>query len=281
MSKKKYTVIALLIIVCGICAGIIGYYFSEFFRTRSEIQDLQEIAYENDGSSKKPNERPADNAVVTESPEKNEDSVSSNDENLNEIPVDIEALQETNPDILAWISIPDTVIDYPIVQHPNNDEYYLDHGPDGMYSSYGCPFIEICDQLPFEEFNTVVYGHNMNDGSMFAALHKYEDREFYDGHRDFYIYTADHIYLYTIFAAVMYSDARIPYYYDDAVETDRTAFLESLRTDIVEKRSYISDDLNVNKDSNIITLSTCDKKLRDNRFLIVAKLTQIDGQDVE
>ena len=78
----------------------------------------------------------------------------------------------------------------------------------------------------------------------------------------------------------MYSDARIPYYFNDAVEADREAFLESLKTDIVSERSIISDDIEVDENNSIITLSTCDKKLRNNRFLVVAELTQIDGQDV-
>ncbi len=281
MSKKKYLVIALLVIICGISAGTVGYFLSDFLRNRSEMQNIQEIAYDNDEAPTEPDNSFENNESLTEHFGESEDSTKGEGKSLIEIPVDIKTLQETNPDIFAWIHIPDTIVDYPIVQHPTNDEYYLDHGPDGMYSSYGCPYIEICDRAPFLEFNTVIYGHNMNDGSMFATLHKFEDQEFFDDHRDIYIYTVDHIYLYRVFAAVMYSDDRIPYYFDDAIEADRTAFLESLRTDIVKERSYISDEPDVNKDGCIITLSTCDKKLRDNRFLIVAKLTQIDGQNVE
>lgn len=281
MSKSKFPVIILLIIICGICAGTIGYFCSEYFYYRSEMQSLQELAYENNVSSEELDSSSDYTTTLTEYFGKGETSQKNAKKTSVVIPVDIKALQVTNPDIFAWIHIPDTAVNYPVAQHPTNDEYYLKHGPDGRTSSYGCPFIEICDQLPFLEFNTVIYGHNMNDGSMFAGLHKYEDKEFFDKHRTIYIYTADHIYTYKVYAAVMYSDNRIPYYFDDTVETDRTAFLESLKTDIVKERSYISNDITVSKDNNIITLSTCDKKLRNKRFLVVAKLTQIDGQDVK
>ncbi|MCR5556477.1 MAG: class B sortase [Butyrivibrio sp.] len=278
MSKRKFPIIALFIVVCGISAGTLGYFYSEYLHNRSEIQNLQEIAYEDSKVSHSIDSVIDDKSNLSNN-EKSEDFNKST--NNVEIPVDIKVLQETNPDILAWISIPDTVVDYPIAQHPMDDEYYLKHGPDGMYSSYGCPYIEICDEQPFVEFNTVIYGHNMKDGTMFASLHKYEDKDFFDDHREILIYTADHVYLYEVFAAVMYSDNRIPYYFDDAIVTDRKAFLDSLSTDIVEERSYISEDMDVTEDDSIITLSTCDKKLRDKRFLVVAKLTKIDGQDVE
>ncbi len=194
--------------------------------------------------------------------------------------INISELRETNPDIVAWVTIPGTRIDHPIAQHPTDDEYYLKHGANGMYSSDGCPYIELDDSGSFLEFNTVVYGHNMNDGSMFASLHSFEDENFFAEHRDLYIYTAEHSLEYRIFAAVMFDDRRIPYYFDDSLESDRTAFLQAIKSDIVADRSVVSNDIEVSEDDCIVTLSTCDKKLRDKRFLVVAVLTKIDGQEV-
>ena len=150
-----------------------------------------------------------------------------------------------------------------------------------MNSSHGCPFIESCDSISLQDFNTVVYGHNMNDGSMFAGLHKFEDSQFLNEHREITVTTVDHVLTYRIFAAVMYSDAYIPYYFDDTIKTDRTAFISSLQTDIVKNRSIILTDEKVTEKDNIITLSTCDKKLRNKRFLVVAVLKKIDGVDVK
>lgn len=195
--------------------------------------------------------------------------------------VDISGLQKANSDIFAWITVPGTVIDYPVVQHPTDDSYYLQHGPEGLKSSHGCPYIETCDSTSLQDYITVVYGHNMNDGSMFAGLHKYEDAKFLSVHREFTITTAEHVMTYRIFAAVMYSDAYIPYYYNDLVKDDRTAFLSSLNKDSVAKKSIILDDENVSADDHIMVLSTCDKILRNNRFLVVAVLKQIDGVNVK
>ncbi len=194
--------------------------------------------------------------------------------------VDLTKLRETNPDIVAWVEIPGTGIDHPIAQHPTNDEYYLKHGAEGMYSKSGCPYIELSDSGSFMEFNTVIYGHNMNDGSMFAPLHSFEDEEFFSKHRELNISTAEHYLTYRIFAAVMFDDRRIPYYFDDTLESDRTALLQALRNDIVADRSILADDIEVSEDDCIVTLSTCDKKLRNKRFLVVGVLTGIDGQDV-
>jgi sortase B len=194
--------------------------------------------------------------------------------------IDIASLQAINSDIFAWINIPGTVIDYPIAQHPTDDNYYLSHGPEGMKSSHGSLFIESCDPISLLDFNTIIYGHNMKDGSMFAGLHKFENKDFLEKHRDITISTAEHKMSYRIFAAVMYSDIYIPYYYNDAVKSDRLAFLDSLSTDIVKSRSIILDDEQVTADDHIITLSTCDGKLRDNRFIVVAVLKKIDGVEV-
>ncbi len=195
--------------------------------------------------------------------------------------IDFDKLEATNPDIIAWINIPGTKIDYPVAQHPTNDEYYLKHGTNGMASSHGCPYIELSDSGDFMEFNTVVYGHNMKDGSMFAGIHDFEKKSFFNEHREIKVYTKEHTFTYKTFGAVMYSDARIPYFYNDEFESDRTAFLKSLTTDSVPERSILANDVNVTEDDYIITLSTCDAVLRDNRLLLLAVLTEIDGQSAK
>ena len=239
---------------------------------RSDSEDVQK----DPASSKAPNASDDEELTGTESEELGDDG----DETVDLPDINISELQETNPDIVAWVTIPGTGVDYPIAQHPMDDEYYLKHDANGMYSSYGCPYIELDDSGSFLEFNTVVYGHNMNDGSMFASLHDFEDEDFFSEHRNIYIYTQEHCFTYKIFAAVMFDDRRIPYYYDDKLESDRTAYLQALKSDIVADRSVISNEIEVTEDNCIVTLSTCDKKLRDKRFLVVGVLTKIDGQEV-
>lgn len=273
MKKNKLIVFNLAITVAAISAAVGGYLFSDYLHSAEAMETIQETAYKCAGQE-----------MVVASTTDNKSSAAKTETKTGsaagkpkvQIPVDIPALKKTNPDILAWISIPGTKIDYPIAQHPTDDGYYLKHGADGLKSSYGSLYMEACEKAPFQEFNTVVYGHNMNDGSMFAGLHLYEDKDFFDKHRELYVYTADHIFTYEVFAAVMYSDIRIPYYYNDLLQSDRTAFLESLSRDIVASRSIFVKGYDVTEKNCIITLSTCDKTLRDNRFLVVAKLKKID-----
>ena len=117
------------------------------------------------------------------------------------IPVKFEELQAVNPDIYAWITVPGTVIDYPILQHASDNSYYLMHNIDGSYGYPGCIYTENMNSKDFTDNNTVIYGHNMKNGSMFAQLHKFEDPDFFNENREVLIYLPDEVLHYTIFAA--------------------------------------------------------------------------------
>lgn len=275
MNKKKLIVCIIFVLMLGAISVYAGYRISIKAHNEELLESVQEAAHSEDTSEKE---------ITSASISDESTALAITDDTeaqAYESPIDFESLQASNEDIYAWITIPDTTIDYPIAQHPTDDSYYLSHGADGIYSDYGCPYTELTDSKKFTDFNTIIYGHNMNDGSMFGALHQYEDEDFFKEHRTIYIYTTDHTFTYTVFAAVMYTDAHIPYYYDDNVIADREAFLNSLQTDIVKERSIYYEDMDVTSSSKIVTLSTCDRKLRSNRFLVVAVMTEVDGVEVD
>ena len=83
--------------------------------------------------------------------------------------INLEALRQVNPDVIGWVMIPDTKINYPILQGTDND-YYLGHTWQGVKNSVGSIFMEYRNTPDFTDYNTILYGHNMNDGSMFANL---------------------------------------------------------------------------------------------------------------
>lgn len=114
--------------------------------------------------------------------------------------VDFEALRENGPDIIGWLSLPDTAINYPIPQTDDN-EYYLHHLYDGIYNKVGCLFADYENQADFSDRNTIIYGHNMRDGSMFAALNEYDEQDYYDGHPQMYLVTPGGGYTVEIFTA--------------------------------------------------------------------------------
>ena len=90
-----------------------------------------------------------------------------------EIPIDFASLQARNPDVYAWITVPGTQVDYPILQSASDNGYYLDHTIDGEEKPEGSIFTENYNSKDFEDPNTVIYGHNMKNGSMFRTLHDY------------------------------------------------------------------------------------------------------------
>ena len=115
-----------------------------------------------------------------------------------EIPIDFASLKETNPDIYAWIEIPDTNVNYPIVQSADDDSYYLNHTIDGQEGYPGSIYTEKVNAKDFSDFNTVIYGHDMKDGSMFKDLHKFEDADFFEQHDKVTIYTENECKTYQI-----------------------------------------------------------------------------------
>ena len=121
--------------------------------------------------------------------------------------LDWDAIREENADIYAWIYIPGTQVDYPVLQHPTEDDYYLDRNLDGSSGYPGCIYTQTINGKEFRDPNTVLYGHNMGNGTMFGSLHDYADNTFLEEHPYVYIYTPDgEVFVYEIFAASTFTD---------------------------------------------------------------------------
>ena len=180
-----------------------------------------------------------------------------------------EALDKgTNEDIYAWIYIPDTEIDYPVFQHPGDNSYYLNHNLDGSRGYPGCIYTEDYNNKDFSDPDTVLYGHNMKDGAMFAGLRNYSDSEYMEAHPYVYIYTEDGMLVYEIFAAYQAGDGHILYVHDGF--KDRKVFEECV----------LKKGAEVTADSRILTMSTCISGRPENRFLVQGVLLN-DRQDAK
>ena len=198
-------------------------------------------------------------------------------------PINFEELWAINEDVYAWIEIPGMDISYPVVQHPTDDEYYLHYTIDGKKglpaSIYTEPSVNSKD---FTDFNTVIYGHHAGNGLMFSNLVQYRDRSVLEANRDIIIYTPEREFHYKIFAAVLFGNEYIPYFYPGDTESSRQAYLDAL-AGVRDLNSYYLDDVEVNPDSRIITLSTCtgvSSNRVTNRYLVAAVL-QDEIPDVE
>ncbi len=181
-------------------------------------------------------------------------------------------LRETNPDVIGWISIPGTIIDYPVVQTTDND-YYLDHSITGAYLKSGSIFVDYRNERNWSDKNTVIYGHNMASGEMFAQLAKFKSGTFLRNNRYLYIYTEDSVRIYTIFSAYQ-TDIFIPY--TRIVFESDSEFITWAKTAYSSSIKKQSGSFKFSGESQIITLSTCTNSLDDDeRFAVHAVLTEI------
>lgn len=186
--------------------------------------------------------------------------------------IDFEKLQaEENEDIYAWITVPGTVIDYPVLQHPEEIGYYLKHNLDHSKGYPGCIYSQLYSSKDWEDPITCLYGHNMKNGTMFAGLHQYRDSEFFREHPYVYIYTPDKIRVYEIFAAYEYTDVDLVLMYHYGGEETYKAYLESIYT-LDGMNNNFNTEIEVTAEDKILTLVTCISDKPDRRYLVQSVL---------
>lgn len=172
-----------------------------------------------------------------------------------DIPVDFDFLKGENQDIIGWIQVEGTKIDYPILYDTTYNRYYLDHNFKGTNTAYGSIFVLGENAGDFTDFNTVVYGHNMLDGSMFAQLHKFRNKEFFDTNDKIIVYTPDRKLTYEVFAAYRRDNLNIILSNDFSTEELQAEYIAS----IYEHTAVANFDpeYKVTSADRILTLSTC------------------------
>lgn len=128
--------------------------------------------------------------VAVEEPKENADGETPEEDQEERVTVDFDALKKLNPEIIAWIRIPNTKIDYPVVQGTDN-EYYLKHTFKKTEHVAGSIFLDKDNSPDFSNRKSILYGHNMKDGSMFQGLHKYENGQYLETHNKVFLYLPD------------------------------------------------------------------------------------------
>ena len=189
--------------------------------------------------------------------------------------VDFETLWETNMDICAWIYVPGTQVNYPILRNNQAvdpyDDYYLQHTVDKKEGLPGAIYMEPCNMPDFSDKNTVLYGHHMKNGSMFASLDSYLNADFFEENAYVYIVTPEKNLVYQIFGAVIYDNRHIMRSYDFSDDVSYQLFLDSLVAN-ESQADIIREDVEVTVQDRMITMSTCVKNQDDKRLLVEAVL---------
>ena len=180
---------------------------------------------------------------------------------------DYNKLYSINQDIKGWITVPNTSVNYPIVQGTDNS-YYLHHNFNKEANDGGAIFIACENKNPFEDQNTVIHGHHMKDGSMFATLNEFKDIDFFKANKYIYISTKDRVRKYEIFSMYVEKASVNPYEISFSSDEEYLKYLKSLSG----KSIYGTEIGDFSADDKILTLSTCTYEVNDGRLLIHAKL---------
>jgi len=179
-------------------------------------------------------------------------------------PIDWGKLHKTNADVYAWIRVPGTDIDYPMLQAPagKDDDFYLHHDIKKKYSFAGCIYTRRENKKDFSDRLTVIYGHNMINGSMFGTVRRFEDEDFFKTHKEFYIYMPKKILKYRIVAYMIADDTDIL----ERFQANNELGLEAYVKEFKQARNIRKKD-EIKPDDSIVTLSTCDSKSGNRRLL--------------
>lgn len=189
-----------------------------------------------------------------------------------EIPVDFEALKAVNEDIYAWLYVPGMDISYPVVQHPSDNNYYIRRSSDGSSYSGGCIYSENYNGKDFSDRMTVLYGHNLRSGKMFAPLNDFSDVRVFESHRYIYVYLPDRELVYEIIAACPYSYEHILTNRDFNNRDDYDKFFDEVMYKTNLSANYL-DDVKLSYDSDrVLTLSTCLRGNNQQRYIVMGRL---------
>lgn len=174
------------------------------------------------------------------------------------------------PEMVAWITIPDTAIDYPVMQRTEDDDFYLSHDFTGEKEPHGAPFLDVGCKLGESE-NLVIYGHHMTDGTMFQNLMRYEDASFCRDSAPIQLHTLQQSREYRVLFVMLISvkeAEQFPYYrcIDLSDEQNYNAYLARCRQYALWSAEEMPEP-----GTPLLTLSTCEYSRRDGRLVVVAR----------
>ena len=186
-----------------------------------------------------------------------------------------EELYARNNDLIGWLTIPETVIDYPVMQC-EDDEYYLHHSFYGETDKYGCLYVRERADVNTPGTNFLIYGHNMKDGTMFGSLDEYRSKSFYEEHPLLYfdtLYEERTYEIVAVFLSQVYRDDEDVFKYYQFYEADTEEEFRSFYENI-KKLSLYETGVTAEYGDTFLTLSTCAYHVKDGRLAVVAKYVE-------
>jgi sortase B len=187
------------------------------------------------------------------------------------IGINFDRLSGINPDAVGWISSENSKINYPLVQGRDN-AYYLNHLVSNEVNRLGFIFVVYRNKRDFSDEHTLIFGHNMNDGSMFNDLERYKDPAYYKDHKTIYLLTKAKYFRVDIFAGYLTTPQKIGqiYFNFDTQEAKERYISEAIRL------SNFKSDVVLSKEDKIVSFFTCDYATEDSRFVVIGKLVPLN-----
>lgn len=283
-SKAKKTILiavaAVCILVC-VGSGLFLYQYYHGVLVESTLLERMKTGTAEISSAPAPSDQPEQPEQDSgETPEESEtDAAPSEEEPLMKtvrLPVDFAQLQAEAPDIYAWLELPDTGIDDPVLQRAGADLFYNSHNAYGQYYMCGAVFSQSAyNGRNFDSPMTVLYGHStvLGQPGAFMELNNYADEAYFDAHREMRVYMPDGMYVYRIFAACVHSNEHLLYCHDFSDETQFDAFFSSLTED-TSPDSHIDAEALPQAGDKVLTLSTCYSANKNLRYLVMGVLEE-------
>ena len=246
MSKNlRMLIMIVAAIVFVVSAGKIGWHYYQLYTAGQSYDSILEVA------------------VAEE-----EEIITEEEETISTISIDFDALRAINPDIVAWIYIPDTPISYPILCGANN-QTYLTTTFDRKSNILGSIFQDYRNNKEFKDLNTVIYGHNTRNDSMFGSLKKYKDQTYADEHPFVHIITDTEVRLYEVFSVY-----ETPATSDTYIIWFGSGYSYANYLSEMAKKTVVNAGRPPGEGGSIVTLSTCTGGAKVMRLVLQAKFVK-------
>ena len=255
----------LSVAIIALCVSIVWLVliFTEYRKGDQEYDELQNYITEVQDEG----EEPTQDEGSEEAQEQKKYTADPTTE-YHRVDVDFDGLKAINPDVVAWIQFETVKISYPVVQG-TDDEYYLKHTFKGQENSAGSIFMAASSKSDFSYMNTIIFGHNMKNASMFGWLGRYKSESFYAGHEYFWIYTPEADYRYQICSVHETLAEGDALFWSDKPCQEYTDYVQKIMS-----ASKYNTGVSMAEDDKMVTLATCTSKGKQYRLFVHGKLIE-------
>lgn len=259
-NKKIYiALIALFLLIAAVSGGICIHQLSDAREAADSFRDLEDMLV-----------LPIVSTQTTEGTASTEPAETVDPE-IAEAKATFEkykALYEQNEDLVGWISIEGTAVNYPVMQSVDQPDFYLKHGFDRQYSRYGVPYLDEACATGLSN-NLVIYGHNMKNGTMFHDLLNYTSEDFRKDNPIIHFDTLSRMGEYQVVLVFRFDTDNETFCYNEYTDMDEAEFVEFMEQ--CRQRQLYDTGISVSYGDELLTLSTCEYTYKNGRFVVVAK----------